>query len=815
MWQRFVGYTLGFIVLVFVVSASSAVAHEGHDHGDGRIPGQPDFHRFGKAEFKFHPKAHAYTYKRGPNAPALWFHVDDIAESRASETPLPTTEEPIVCTSTGHRIRIFFSSSESSTPTAPQAEQIRSAVRRMASKLLSESLRSSANARGLRMAVECDESGEIRIQGFKSTGNVEEVFGWVDSLFGTPIGANAAKTMVFFAGADPSGKAAGYGAAADDDDKSSSDEFGFGKTFNENRIYPASAVVYGSYWTRATSLHELFHTLGAVQDGAPATTGAFHCYDGYDVLCYDDGSFLGALYSETACPATSGFATAIGIPLDCGYDSYFDALEESGEYLNSHWNVGGTEDPYLLTSPTVEAPSVGTPSVSSLTKTGVTFNASIKPNGLPTEYRFEYGLTTAYGTRAPNPNATLGSNLFSTQSVAQPGGGLLPKTTYHYRLAAFNAKGTTYSSDQTFTTPVSWNIVTTPNGSGAEHSNLFDIACDPASTNACTAVGKQVASGGTSSPYAQYWNGTSWVNQTAATPVGATAAELQADTCVSKTSCVAAGSYMTASGTFSLAEAWNGSSWSVQTTPNPAGATETRLKGVSCKELTACIAVGYSGSGSSSQPVAIRGNAGTWSLQSVPLPSGAVGAELTGVDCTSTTSCRAVGRYYPSASTSTYWGMAATWNGTSWTSEAVTKPTGEPKRSTLLDISCASGSSCAAVGGYTNSSGTQVSYVERWNGTSWSWQSSPNPAGSTNSPLQSVSCVESAPCVAVGDWLDSSAVWRPVAQLWNGSSWEIETIEVPAGQTFGVFEGVACASRCIAAGWYTASGKDKTLVELR
>lgn len=370
------------------------------------------------------------------------------------------------------------------------------------------------------------------------------------------------------------------------------------------------------------------------------------------------------------------------------------------------------------------------------------------------------------------------------------------------------------SNEATFALP-RWIIETTPNASGAEHSNLYDMACEPASTSACTAVGKQTASGGTSSPYAQYWNGSSWANQSTATPAESTAAELQADHCLSKTSCVAAGSYTKKTGTFSLVESWNGTSWSIQTTPNPEGATETHLKGVSCKEITACMAVGYSGSGSSSSLVAMRGNSGTWSLQTVPLPSGvgAIGGELTGVDCVSTTSCTAVGRYYTGATT--YWSMIATWNGTTWTSQVAPKPTGEPKRSTLLDISCSSGSSCTAVGGYLNKSSVQVTYVVKWSGTSWSWQESPNPTGSTNTPLQNVSCVESSPCVAVGDWLDSGGVWRPMAQYWNGSSWVIEPAEVPSGETFGVFEGVACRTSCLTIGWYTASSKDKTLGETR
>ena len=41
-----------------------------------------------------------------------------------------------------------------------------------------------------------------------------------------------------------------------------------------------------------------------------------------------------------------------------------------------------------------------------------------------------------------------------------------------------------------------------------------------------------------------------------------------------------------------LAEVWDGSTWTVQSTPNPTGATSGSLYGVSCTSATACTAVG-------------------------------------------------------------------------------------------------------------------------------------------------------------------------------------------------------------------------------
>jgi hypothetical protein len=83
-------------------------------------------------------------------------------------------------------------------------------------------------------------------------------------------------------------------------------------------------------------LHELLHTLGAVQEGAPHATVGGHCYDGSDVLCYRDNTARSALYTERACDAIGG---AIGQPLDCGGDDYFNPAPEPGSYLARHWNV--------------------------------------------------------------------------------------------------------------------------------------------------------------------------------------------------------------------------------------------------------------------------------------------------------------------------------------------------------------------------------------------------------------------------------------------------------------------------------------------
>ncbi len=86
-------------------------------------------------------------------------------------------------------------------------------------------------------------------------------------------------------------------------------------------------------------------------------------------------------------------------------------------------------------------------------------------------------------------------------------------------------------------------------------------------------------------------------------------------------------------------------------------------------------------------------------------------------------------------------GTSEHWNGTAWTVEP--SQGGEA-------VSCTADNACTAVG----SAGTLAA---RWDGTSWTNQAVPTPSGATAIALTSVSCASASACVAVGTY-DSSAV---------------------------------------------------------
>jgi hypothetical protein len=56
--------------------------------------------------------------------------------------------------------------------------------------------------------------------------------------------------------------------------------------------------------------------------------------------------------------------------------------------------------------------------------------------------------------------------------------------------------------------------------------------------------------------------------------------------------------------------------------------------------------------------------------------------------------------------------------------------------------------------------------AERWNGTRWALQTTPNPAGGSVS-LNAVACLSATDCEAVGDNQTSSGVTVTMAERWS------------------------------------------------
>jgi hypothetical protein len=461
-------------------------------------------------------------------------------------------------------------------------------------------------------------------------------------------------------------------------------------------------------------------------------------------------------------------------------------------------------------------PTATTTSAIAVDGNSAALSGIVNPNGLNTQYYFEYGLTTAYGTRVPVPDATITSSLYADHPVTQAISGLQSNTTYHFRLVASNAEGSSIGADASFTT-TAWTIQTTLNVAGASQNNLYTVGCEPSSTSLCTAVGTSTSSG-VDAPMAQRWDGTRWALQSPALKAGATHTRLFGVDCPSTIRCIAVGnSEASGSGAVTLAELWNENRWFIQSTPVPANATSSELTDVGCNSTADCFAVGSAVISGVRTAIAERWTSPTWALQTIPLPAGATSSQLDGVDCLWSNFCVAVGRYTTSGGAVR--SLAMFWNG-SWSLQTLAEPVGATQ-STLLDVSCTPlPNICTAVGGWKNlnDGNKQFTLAYRFNGSSWTLQSTPNPSGSIASVFQDVSCATTTSCTAAGSWVsEGGGSNRTLAEYWDGSNWSIQSTPNPSGAVFSAFFGTSCRStRCIAVGWSTNSvGTNSTLAEIR
>ncbi len=284
-----------------------------------------------------------------------------------------------------------------------------------------------------------------------------------------------------------------------------------------------------------------------------------------------------------------------------------------------------------------------------------------------------------------------------------------------------------------------WSRVTSPDQ--YQHNNALNAVSCP-SASSCTAVGTFVTSNGEhTQTLVESWNGSAWSKVTS--PNNGSIRESNAlvgVSCVSASFCAAVGSdFPGSSNPQTLIESWNGSAWSI--VPSPATGFSGSLSAVSCVSASFCTAAGFytPSEGSPVQTLVETWNGSSWSV--VSSPNSGTGDELAGVSCVSASFCTAVGQ----AAGST---LVESWNGSAWS--IVSSPDNGTTSNSLDSVSCSSASSCAAVGSYQAASGVSLTLAESWDGTAWSIVTSPNPTAGNNG-LLGVSCLSASSCTAAGD----------------------------------------------------------------
>jgi hypothetical protein len=278
-----------------------------------------------------------------------------------------------------------------------------------------------------------------------------------------------------------------------------------------------------------------------------------------------------------------------------------------------------------------------------------------------------------------------------------------------------------------------WSDVRSPRGSGQD--TLRGVSC--VSRSDCVAVGlagfQEAGQGG--AVLVERWDGSTWSIVTAPTPRGG--GSLSAVSCVSRSACTAVGQTVLAGDLVPfrskvIIEAWNGSRWSLITTPSVTGGPG--LNGVACVSESFCIAVGQREHGA---VLVERWNGSSWSVVKTPGLRGA--GELNAVSCVSTTDCTAVGRQYDGPV------LVERWNSSGWSIMKTPYIAGD---SGLTAVSCRSRANCTTVGASGLNSDDTAALAEHWNGLTWSIVNAPTVPGGTE--FYGASCGSRTVCTAVG-----------------------------------------------------------------
>jgi hypothetical protein len=342
-----------------------------------------------------------------------------------------------------------------------------------------------------------------------------------------------------------------------------------------------------------------------------------------------------------------------------------------------------------------------------------------------------------------------------------------------------------------------WSVLATAEPRHSGSSALAAVSC--VSTHACVAVG-EYGRHSRGLTLAERWDGRTWTVQRTRTPKHAFEVVLSGVSCTSTRACTAVGYWFTRNRNTTdipLVERWNGKAWTIQRTPQPARLQNDALLAVSCSSTRACVAVGYHHAHYyRNVPFAERWNGRKWMIDPVPKPPHE--DALLGVSCTAANACTASGGPDP---------IVERWNGRKWKREAIPQTTYSDGE--LYGVSCVSAHACVSVGASYDFGGKrEVTQAEHFDGSSGTLEPTPDTTHPANA-LYGVSCFSASACTAVGESWDGypGTVAREVtlAERWNGHHWTLQPTpnpEISPGRFDGDLGGVSCPTphTCIAVG---------------
>jgi hypothetical protein len=278
----------------------------------------------------------------------------------------------------------------------------------------------------------------------------------------------------------------------------------------------------------------------------------------------------------------------------------------------------------------------------------------------------------------------------------------------------YYSSGTTTSAFQTLIERwdgTAWAIVPSPNTATTHDNILYSVTCVSASQ--CWAVGYYSNDNFYAQTLIERWDGTSWTIVNSPSVSATQANLLNGVTCASSSSCWAVGFIYTNGGvTFqTLIEHWDGTAWTIVNSPNTSTEETNALYGVTCVSASNCWSVGYYiNANGSYQTLIERWNGTSWTIVTSPNISTTQRNSLAVITCVSASECWAVGHYVNAAAS--FQTLIERWDGISWT--IVNSPNTSSTEFNLLNgVTCLSASECWAVG-YSSDGNTYQTLTEHY-----------------------------------------------------------------------------------------------------
>jgi hypothetical protein len=272
--------------------------------------------------------------------------------------------------------------------------------------------------------------------------------------------------------------------------------------------------------------------------------------------------------------------------------------------------------------------------------------------------------------------------------------------------------------------------------------NIRGLSCW--STHGCVVVGY------TSKPLALRWNGTAWHKLHPPT-------SQSGDTAFGDVSCPAVKTCVLVGDLANHALLWHNGMWTSERIPRPSGSLWDHLYAVDCPTVHSCHALGELGY--RHPPTTPRGTLLTWNGQTWRTRV-VTGLGLSDISCQTVSACVAVG-----ASGTRLIGYA--WDGSTWSKSVIPDSPNKNDNATqepsgfedLRSVSCWSATGCQAVG-VTNT----APFHRLWNGTTWSSLANPGTTDDFGDSQQAsyfvngIACHGASFCVTAGDVTYGSAV---------------------------------------------------------